>query len=109
MVRTDSQRQCRRHEPEITCIGSVSPSALEQEAFLFNVDVASSQGNAFVRSRSNSHRIVFALSSGGRSAHALGTRHNVNSGWEAAPATRFKLVHCARLIRQRISDCDDER
>jgi hypothetical protein len=46
---------------------------------------------------------------GGRSAHALGRRHNVTSGWEAAPATRFKLVPCAQLIRQRISDCDDAR
>jgi len=81
----------------------------EQEAFLFNVDAASSQANAFVRSRSNCHRIVFALSSGGRSAHALGRRHNVTSGWEVAPATRFKLVPCVQLIRQCISDSDDAR
>jgi hypothetical protein len=83
--------------------------SLEQEAFPCNIDAAGIQENAFVRSRMNSNRIVFALSSGGRSAAALGRRHNVTSGWEVVPETRFILVPSAQLIRQRISVCDDAR
>jgi hypothetical protein len=49
-------------------------------SLLFTIGAASSQGNDFVETR-NRHRIIFALSSEGRSAQTLRSHHDMTAGW----------------------------